>query len=323
MVITPTLDAFLNYNPAVGTEGLHITGFPGSGKSNMGNRIFLDCMSSGDMGILRGDRFAEWRHLVNYLKEYELTMEVLIPGWQYIKTVNVPDEALLNAQDCYINTVDYPIVNIMKFMEPRKIVVVCDFMYDLKDKGWTWVNIFEQLINRTEYINIPITYLDHEAGITLPEIALSDTKKSRSHWMAVNRICELFVDFRKGLIRPIFISQLEPEIKHQIREKCIFRVHKQGIISRRNPEKMQKRAPRLPLNYYILSVARELYNPNCIVDKLEETNEVWKMIPTKMLAIEETNGHISKRCNNCGYVWESSTKSPIKCPNCQSRKWNE
>ena len=322
MVIVPTLDAFVNFNPKVGTEGLHITGFPGSGKSNMANRIFLDCMKRQNMGLLRGDRFAEWRHLVNYLNKYELRIIVLMPeNYEDYEMVNFPDFNTLAQYGVIFQLVKYPIVNIMEFMNEGTIVVVCDFMLDLKDKGWLWVGIFEQLINRVKNIDMPITYLDHEAGIMLPEIALSDTKKSRSHWMAVNRMCELYVDFRKALIRPIFVSQLEHEIKHQIREKCIFRIHRQGIVSHRNPENIQKRAPKLPLNHYIITIGRELYNPNCTVRKFKETTDIWKMVPTAMLALEP-NGHTKPRlasCASCGYEWEPRVAKPKKCPQCTGR----
>jgi len=131
-----------------------------------------------------------------------------------------------------------------------------------------------------------ITYLDHEAGVLFPEIALSESKEADSHWKAVNRICELFVFFRKALIRPMFVSQMESEINHRLRGKCLFSIIKKGVAGKFQPEQVRMEAPKQRVDQFIVSIGKELYTRWNEAKKFAETDKVWKMIPQLQISLD-------------------------------------
>lgn len=186
----------------------------------------------------------------------------------------------------------------MKFLKKEEITVIYDACYSLSSRGWLWYDIFDQLVKRVgDTVEIAVAYLDHEAGIMFPEIALSATKEANSHWKAVNKTCESFVDWRKGMIRPLLISQLESEIIHRIRDKCIAKAHKKGVLSKRYPEPLVRAVARQRVDEYSLSLARELYTRGNTMPKFKEISHVWKMVPQVEVTYgqsnieEEANGH--------------------------------
>ena len=271
------LARFIWWKPEIGVEHLQIIGFPGSGKSNLGNGIVATCIDeNNDCVILRGDIFAEWRHFTNY--KYPIHLMIPEAAKNSIAYINFSLDDLAKDEYfsySYFNHLDFRIID---HLEPGKILVLYDGAFDLASKGWFWANIFHQLVLRTKLVDHVITFLDNESGNLLPEIALSESERAKSHWKAVNHMCELFVYFRKGLIRPIFISQLEAEINHRIREKCHYKIHKKGVASKQYPRQIQEAAPRQRVDQYIISVGKELYTRHNVSEKFKETKEVWKMV---------------------------------------------
>ena len=273
------IENFIRYNPKIGVEGCHIIGFPGSGKSNLGNMILSWCLAeTDDMGLMRGDLFAEWRHFTNY----NYPIKILIPEKLVgkIKCVNFS----LDNHDW--ESFDPSSWNIMDHMIPHGILVLYDAGFTLASKGWFWADVFEQLVQRSERIDQVITYLDHEAGVLFPEIALSESKEADSHWKAVNRICELFVFFRKALIRPMFVSQMESEINHRLRGKCLFSIIKKGVAGKFQPEQVRMEAPKQRVDQFIVSIGKELYTRWNEAKKFAETDKVWKMIPQLQISLD-------------------------------------
>ena len=176
---------------------------------------------------------------------------------------------------------------IMHHFNEVDILILHDICFPLALKGWFWAKVFLQLVNRIEWTEAAIAYLDHEAGVLLPEIALSESKGAGSHWRAVNQICEYFVDFRKALIRPLLISQLEGEINWRLRQKCMYTVVKKGAISTAFPENVREIGIRQAIDEFILVSARQLYRPHNKARKFPEHKPRIKMIPTDYIPVPE------------------------------------
>lgn len=268
---------FIDYKPQIGVEACHIYGFPGSGKSNLGSLLLSNCLEQGDCGLMRGDLFAEWRH---FQANYKYPVKLLIPGSIKASDLTCIGFNLKEIDHEFVDTQDF---NVVDHLEPERLLVLYDACYGLAGKGWFWAVVFEQLIQRDRLISTPVTYLDHEAGILFPEIALSESKDAQSHWRAVNAICEHFVFFRKALIRPILISQLETEINHRLRGKCLWNVIKQGAVSKGHPESVRQAAPRQRVHEFISSIGKEVFTRGNVSKKFKETKHVWKMLAHKLV----------------------------------------
>lgn len=286
----PKLEEAIDYNPNVGVEGVHIWGAPGSGKSNLATYIAWLCMErQGDKLLLRGDRFCEWQHYLNRGRQITLWIPKEAKGkWQYSDSQY--EDLIKDAGVEIVEDEGWNEFNIMRHLrkDDVDILVMHDICFPLALKGWFWAKIFLQLINRIQLIDQAICFLDHEAGVLLPEIALSESKEAGSHWKAVNRICEYFVDFRKALVRPILISQLEGEINWRLRQKCMFTIVKKGTISTGFPEDVRELGVRQAIDEYILVSARKLYRPHNKARKFPEHKPRIKMIPTEYIPIPET-----------------------------------
>lgn len=315
------------YDLDVGVESNHFWGFPGSGKSNLGLHMADLCITeTQDKLLLRGDRFAEWQH---YLLKPAFKIHLVIPLEAKDKYRYLPygSEKLFHKHNLTVTTEDSYLdiqKDPMTYFADHDIVVILDINFPLGQKGWFWANIFEALVNRMEYTDRAISFLDHEAGILLPEIALSELKDAKNHWKAVNRVCELFVDFRKALIRGILISQLEGEINWRIRQKCMFNIIKQGIAGRIMPKQVQKEAPRQRIDQFIVVVGKELYTRGNVAPKYPEVSPRLKMIPIAPIEIEEeepTSDH-THGCNSCGHTWKARVSSPKRCPECKTTQKN-
>lgn len=322
---------FINEKPHIGTEALHVMGLPGTGKSLLAMGVFRLCIKKGDKGLVHGDRFCEWRHYYNYRETFK-KIRILIPQEMYpldehIAMIRIPTIA---KNDMYKE--DFSKLDITKHLEECDLVIVYDAPYDISSTAWLWVNIFRQCIGRysMELVDKSITYLCHESGVYWPEVALSESKLAKNHWWAVNTFAELFVYFRKALIRPILVSQLESEIKWQIRHKCMYKVFKQGETAGASPRPLRRATAKLLINQFNLQVGgpQGLYQRWVPVSKFTESKEVWKMIPKTLLTFgdKEHNGKKIKRfgyCINkkCGKAWKPRKNKPKYCPFCRV-KWN-
>lgn len=327
MTLKPYLKEYVNYNPKIGTEALHIIGIPGTGKSNIGFKVFHDCIAKGECGLLRGDRFSEWRHYLNYKAIKNIT--ILIPKDANIVCKDIPAEIEKTFQ-----FVDFSQLQITDYLQPHEIVVCYDNCYDLASRAWFWIEMFEQCLERTEdhLYNIPIAHMDHEAGVIWPEIAQSDRgiKKGLNHWKAVARLCELFVEFRKALIRPIFLSQLEGEIKWQLRLKCMWQIYRQGRASDQAPKPVKKSTVFQRIDQFIVVVGGGLYSRENTIPEFKEIETVWRMIPRRPYLKykspymeEDAEEEPTHECQKCGYQWAARVNQPKRCPDCASRKIEE
>ena len=325
---------FIWYDPDVGVESLHIWGLPGSGKSNLAlHLVDLAMKGTQDKVLLRGDRFAEWQH---FLLRPNTKLHLVIPAeaagkYRYI----IPKGSHPSVEEMHYwleqeykvtvttdDSYEYIQNNPMSYFENHDIVILMDVNFPLGQKGWFWSKVFRSLLNRFEFTDRAITYLDHEAGILFPEIALSESKEAKNHWKAVNDVCESFVDFRKGLIRTILISQLEGEINWRIRQKCMYSIIKQGIAGRNMPKQIIKEAPRQRIDQFICVIGRELFTRENIAPKYPEISPRLKVIPLDVIELiepekEEEDTH---ECLNCGHTWRARVSYPKQCPNCKTTK---
>jgi len=274
-----------DWDENIGVMGLHVFGFPGSGKSNFSNNLLAHCLLQGDMGLIRGSMNCEWRHFTLY----DHKINLLVPEEIYDKTKDIKDQ--IDCINCKFETVnldsfDHNDFHIIDHLEQGQLLVIYDAAFSLPSRGWFWADIFEQLVNRTEKYDVPVTFLEHEAGVLFPEIALSESKKAQNHWLAVNRICELFVDFRKNLIRPILISQLASEINHRLRDKCLYTVIKKGIAGKHYPEEVRQEAPHQRVDQYTVTIGKEIYTRYNDAEKFLEISRMWKMVPHKEIELQ-------------------------------------
>jgi len=277
------ISRFIYWDPDIGLEQSHFFGFHGSGKSNLAHLVLSYCLENGEMGLMRGSMNCEWRHFLLY----DYPMKMLIP--KQLKPIENSVTCLLfNSLDHlkreFSFNWDYfdpEKVDIIKHLEPGGILVIYDEPFSLASRGWFWAKTFKKLKYRIEKHTIPVAYVEHEAGILFPEVALSESKKAQSHWCAVNEVCEMFVDFRKNFIRSILISQLESEVNHRLRDKCIYAIIKKGVVGKRYPEEVRKEAPQQRVDQFISSVGKELYIRGNESPKFDEISEIWKMVPSE------------------------------------------
>ncbi|MFX0197145.1 MAG: hypothetical protein ACFFCW_13555, partial [Candidatus Hodarchaeota archaeon] len=246
---------FINEKPHIGTEACQVIGLPGTGKSLLAMAIFRECLKKGDAGLAHGDRFCEWRHYYNYPSSIAeiriLYPHELDPIKEKVAFIRVPDfvkKALL--------PVNFEKLDITKHLASQRLTIIYDAPYDISSQAWLWVNILKQCISRyqDDIVDLPITYLCHESGVIWPETALSESKLAKNHWWAVNTFAELFVYFRKALIRAILVSQLESEIKWQIRHKCMFKIFKQGETPTTAPRPLRIATSTLRLDQFNIQV---------------------------------------------------------------------
>jgi hypothetical protein len=275
-----SIQRWMYHDEDIGTEALQIDGAPGSGKSNMANLLMSWLLLEGECGITRATNHCEWRHFCNYIHPIKLLYPEELEG--IIKDINFSLKTLEIHNDFSIDTFpsDEPF-DIIPHLSPGKIVAVYDGGYSLGTKGWLWADVFDSLVKRETLIDTPVVWLDHEAGILLPEVALSTSKSAESHWRAVNRVAELFVDFRKNLVRPIMVSQEETEIYHRIRSpsKCFYHVHRRGGVAKWYSDQVKHAAPRLRIDQYITTVGKgEIWTLNNQIEKFREIKTRYKMV---------------------------------------------
>ncbi len=302
---------WINYRKNVGVEGLHIIGLPGTGKSNMAMALAVYCMQKGEHVILPGDRFCEWRHFL----EYDICNV----------TVLVPEEAPIEyipkkiKEKWYIKRISYKKLDIFKYLTDKPTVLaIYDACFEIADRARLWVHVTKQLLNRIKFIDKAIALLFHEAGIYWPENARGE------HWGAVEDFSNLFVDCRKGLVRPILVSQLQTELYHPIRMKCMALVHRKGFPSRRLPDPLQKAIPYTALNEFHFQYGG-LYVRNNLIDCFLEKKILYKMVPRRYIDGDSLPSHHQEknqkqklRCRFCGHEFKPKVQHPLSCSMCKN-----
>lgn len=284
MTVKITIDDWVNYNPRVGVEMLTISGLPGWGKTNAANSLVLKCSKKGELWIIPGDRFCEWRHFSLYPSIIS-DIKVLVPPSDEVSINYTPQELLDYKKHNPFIEVDYGKLNVMDFfpdnsgMKFTRLLVVYDAHLKISDRAVLWTKITNQLLNRTTHIDKAIGILFNEAGVLFPQNAAGD------HWKAVEQMAEAIVDSRKGLVRLIFISQLQTEIKDTIRKKAMFKMFRKGWAGRSEPIPLQKAAPFTARDRFHLSIGG-LYVKNSRIELFTEIIKVYKMIPLRLIDIE-------------------------------------
>ncbi len=312
MTVDVNIYDWINYRPNVGVEGIHIIGLPGTGKTNQASLLAVYCMEKGEHIVMPGDRFCEWRHFL----DYDCNVKVLIPKTKELELIGYVPEWLEDKE--YIISTDYQKLDIFKYLETDPTVLaIYDACFGIADRAQLWVYVLRQLLNRNKFIDHAIALLFHEAGIYWPENARGE------HWGAVEDFANLFVDCRKGLVRPILESQLQTEIYHLIRMKCMAAVHRKGFPSRRLPDPLQKVIPYTALNEFHFQYGG-LYVRKNIIDKFQEKKILYKMVPRRYIdgdslphSSSEKNVRTNKECQICGHTWKSRVLNPKLCPSCK------
>ena len=265
-------DHWLNYRKTVGVEGLHITGLPGTGKSNMASMLALFSLQKGEHVILPGDRFCEWRHFLNYPKSCDV--QVIVPSKDMCELTYLPEE--LKGRHYFKEVDTYTGLDIMSYLEGKEkpqVLAIYDACFMISARAALWVEILKQVINRITFLDKAIVMLFHEAGNYWPQMARTP------HWDAVDDFAELIVDCRKGLVRPILISQLDNEVEHRIRAKCMVRIMRKGWGSDKLPKPLKKAIPFTALDEYHIQYGG-LYVRDNKVGLFKEKKIIYKIIPS-------------------------------------------
>lgn len=306
---------WIKYNPNVGTLGLFHFGLPGSGKSNLQSGLFQKCLKRGEYLIMPGDRFCEWRHFPNHPK-FPTKIKILVPEDVDIYYHNFKKNG-------WFKDVDYNNLDIFDHINPKqRLLVIYDQHLPMAERVYLWVNIFQSLLNRIEYIDIPFGLFFHEAGTYFDEFSEGE------HWKAVRAFSSLFVEHRKALIRPVFLCQIESEVKSTIRKKCPFHIIRKTFLSKNYAKSLRKAAPFTFINQYHL-VYGGIYIKGNETNKFYENKKIFKMIPPRcsfnemggqnVVGEEQKSSSIRLKCPKCSHIWTKQANKPQKCPNCGKR----
>ena len=303
---------WIHYNPNVGVEALHMIGLPGTGKSNMSSGLLQKCLRKGELLVMPGDRFCEWRHFPPHPK-FPTKIKILIPKWVEIFYHNFKPNG-------WFHEVDFNELNIFDYLDnEHKLLVIYDQHIPLSRRSMLWANIAEQLLNRTVYLEVAIGLLFHEAGIYFSEFSHGD------QWRAIKKFEELFVEFRKGLVRTLLVSQLDTEIESTIRKKCMYACIRKTKLSRSGnwAKPLVKKAPFTALNQYHW-VFGGLYNRDNTINKFFEKKTIMKMIPVSSINGGPKDNIIKKKtqrdkiiCHYCEYEWIPRSDNTKQCPKCK------
>jgi len=291
------IDKFKHFDPDVGVDGIQFIGLPGSGKTFFAQLICKDLIKERKENILMsGDRFCEFRHFFRYPRIIK-KITLILPDNQQLHKFGMP--SLKDLNDEYNSKgLKFEIVktsldefNINSYLRtiPRgEIFVIYDNHYQGKwlwKRAELWKNITKQLLERTVLlIDESITTLYNEAGILWQEGA------SGQHWKEINEYSEIVVECRKGLVRPIYLSQLETEIFHPIRKKALWKVYRLGTTSKLTPSSVRKTAPFQSRSAYILMYGG-MFRIGNQTPKLSSLKDTWKIIPIGEPEIKESTNH--------------------------------
>jgi hypothetical protein len=277
----PTIENFIKLNKKRGTDSLFSDGFPGAGKSNFINTVGVKLGANGECLIMRGSAACEWRHFFNYPKSIK-KITVLVPkGYlQHLYFMKYPED--LAEQ---IIEVDYETLDATDYINPGEVLVIYDECFTDEEKCWLIVDQLFKLMfryrKREELYQVPVVYLEHEAGILFPMTPTASNKKilSMNHWKAVNKMVKIFVHFRKYFIRCLFLAQLQGEFTNLIRDKCFWKVLKQGKPKESYPASVKMKQKFERIDEYIIMIGEALYKTNQPIELINETKEDWMIIP--------------------------------------------
>lgn len=310
---------WIDYNPNVGTEQLHMIGLPGTGKSNMSAGLFQKCLGKkNEFLVMPGDRFCEWRHFPFHPK-FPTEIKILVP-----KDIDIYYHNF--KKNGWFEDIDYENFDIMNHLnEKNRLLVIYDQHLPMAERTGLWAKIAVQLLNRIEFIDVAIGLLFHEAGNYFTEYA------SGAHWKNIKSFSESFVEFRRGLIRTILVSQLDTEIESTLRKKCVYACIRKAKLSRSVgwPRPLVKRSPFTALNEYHW-VFGGLYNRGNTINKFYEKKNIFKMIPQvsmnggpKSTPPEKSRQRNKITCKKCDYEWTPKVDEPKYCANPKCKSWLE
>jgi len=279
----------------------------------MSTGLAQKCLQKGEFLVMPGDRFCEWRHLPFHPK-FPTKIRILIPKDIEIFYHNFKPNG-------WFHEITFDDLNIFDYLDKNhKLLVVYDQHLPLNQRAQLWTQLSEQLLNRDVFLEVAIGLLFHEAGIYFPEFASGD------QWRAIKKFSELFVEFRKGLVRTQLVSQIDTEIESTIRKKCMYACIRKTKLSRSGgwPKALVKKAPFTALNEYHW-VFGGLYNRNNTITKFFEKKNIFKMIPRSSMNGVSKDENVREKeprkdliCSYCGYEWTPRIDKPKKCPKCKS-----
>ena len=277
------------------------------------------CLKRGEFLVMPGDRFCEWRHFPNHPK-FPTKIQILVPKFPEGQGIYYHN---FKKNDWFID-VDYKNLNIFNYIdEEKKMLVIYDQHLPMPQRVYFWCDIFQKLLNRIEYVDTPFGMFFHEAGIYFDEFSEGE------HWKAIRLFSSLFVEHRKALIRPVFLSQLESEVKSTIRKKCPFHIIRKSFLSKNYPKSLRKAAPFTRIHQYHL-VYGGIYIKNNECNKFYEVKKIYKMIPPHVSFNDKSTPiyptiHPKKSqfppitCKKCLKSWKPRVQVPVECPHCHSR----
>jgi len=203
-----------------------------------------------------------------------MNYKVLVPRGVAIKFI--PDYI-----EDYVTRVDYSSLNVLEYLDLNLVVIYDQHLWPMGIRTWCWARVLDQLLSRPDQSKAVIL-LFHEAGIYFPEAARAANTKEANHYEAVTTFADLFVEAGKGLVRCIFLSQLETEIKHTIRDKTGWKIFKKGMPGKKQHRLIRKIAPYQARNEFISS-HYGLFLADNTSFKFIENKSKWLMTPPPRL----------------------------------------
>lgn len=300
----PSFKSFVDHNPEVGTEAMLITGLPGQAKSTIAHSLGSWGLDRNNIIVMRGSKSCEWRHFLNVEACEKITVFIseklhYKENKDAIKFKRIPEKFLpwipksksKKNDDLEFKYVDLETLNLEEYIRPRQVFVLYDHCFTPAERSWLMVDQLTNLVNRSDndYIadldEIPILYIEHESQIVWPMCALSPKKVGISgrQWHALNYMQNLAVDFRKDLVKPVYVAQLHTQFSALLRDLCIFRILKKGLSGNNMPESVRKSTPFLEINEANIVVGFGSYLKQVKISKFPETTHKWKMIPRKFI----------------------------------------
>lgn len=299
----PTFKSFIDHNEDVGTEAMLITGLPGQAKSTIAHHLGSWGLDRGNIIVMRGSKSCEWRHFLNIEACEKITVfisELLRPTKKDPRPIvfkRIPEKYLpwtdKSKRDPILEFkyVDLESLNLEHHVKPSEVFVLYDHCFTPAERTWLIVDQLNNLVNRSDnefskdLDEIPVMYIEHEAQVVFPMTPLSPKKKGMSskQWHAVNFMQNISVDFRKDNMKPVYVAQLNTQFNALLRDLCCFRVLKKGMAGNNMPEPIRRSTPFLEINEANIVVGGGVYLRQVLIDKFQETDKKWKMIPRKMI----------------------------------------
>ncbi len=312
-----SINDWINYNPNRGVLGLHHFGLPGTGKSNFQSGLFQICLKRKEQEflIMPGDRFCEWKHFPVHPK-FPTKLNILVPKKADIQYINFKKNG-------WFVDVNYDDLDIFHYLKPsHRMLVIYDQHLPMGQRVELWNEIFSQLLNRSEYLERSIGLFFHEAGIYFDEFSEGE------QWKQIKLFSEKFVEHRKALVRLVFLSQLQSEVKSTLRKKCPFQIVRKSWLGKTYPKALRKAAPFTHIHQYHFLFGG-IYIKNNTTSKFKENKKKFRMIPPRVslndkggldvVGVDEKKPKKGDKICICGYFWTPRVAKPKKCPKCGHR----